>query len=612
MIKRILLALAIALTASPALAQSACQYIFPSNQPVILTAGQWNGCFAAKQDGLGFVPMNQAGGTFTGEIFVMPSSATNAGINLAPGVAPSVPRNGDVWVTTAGMYVQIAGVTVGPLQSGTLTFQQLINLNAAAAPPGLTGSGFQLVQANTVPSRMEADAIANVAAWSGVRFDGTLAVPTGVLSGDEITRFDAYAWSSAAAEVGPIGGFRILAAENIASGHQGSKACIQTTPVASTTIADSFCQNASGGVTVGAPTGGDQGAGTINATGLFVNGAPVGAFTAAAGITITSGAISVNNTVLSGPANLSLSASVASNALTVNVLTAAGGTPSAASPVQVQVRDPTVANGDNAMMSITAALSITVPSGQKLGSANTVPFRFWIVLFNSGTVGSPTPALGLVNCSVAGSIFPLQGSAQGVVTTTAIATAPSAGVIYTTSVLTNKPFIIIGYLTYEGGLTTAGTYASAPTNLNLAPTGTPMPGQSTGNVGFLSITAGCTITATSYTACANTSISITPSSKVNAVRFAYSGVQEITNVAATNTSGIMALERGGVTPLGYSEASAFNSSGGLGSTGGFSIVGLDRPSTNTSTTYQIYGQSSSGSANYFINNVNGLVEEIMD
>lgn len=41
-----------------------------------------------------------------------------ASINMPHGTAPTSPVNGDVWTTTAGMYVRINGATVGPLAAG--------------------------------------------------------------------------------------------------------------------------------------------------------------------------------------------------------------------------------------------------------------------------------------------------------------------------------------------------------------------------------------------------------------------------------------------------------------------------------------------------------------
>jgi len=43
------------------------------------------------------------------------SAAGGAGLRIAHGTAPSSPVNGDVWTTTAGLYVRINGATVGPL-----------------------------------------------------------------------------------------------------------------------------------------------------------------------------------------------------------------------------------------------------------------------------------------------------------------------------------------------------------------------------------------------------------------------------------------------------------------------------------------------------------------
>jgi len=43
------------------------------------------------------------------------AAAAGAGLRLPHGVAPTSPVNGDIWTTSAGLYVRINGVTVGPL-----------------------------------------------------------------------------------------------------------------------------------------------------------------------------------------------------------------------------------------------------------------------------------------------------------------------------------------------------------------------------------------------------------------------------------------------------------------------------------------------------------------
>jgi hypothetical protein len=54
------------------------------------------------------------GGTMLGKLNLLASATGSAGINFGVGVAPTSPVNGDVWVTAAGVYARVAGVTVGP------------------------------------------------------------------------------------------------------------------------------------------------------------------------------------------------------------------------------------------------------------------------------------------------------------------------------------------------------------------------------------------------------------------------------------------------------------------------------------------------------------------
>lgn len=78
------------------------------------TAAQWNSYFASKQDTLGFTPVNKAGDTMLGPLVTFAPTTASAGFNLPQGTAPSAPSNGDLWTTSAGLFVQINGNTVGP------------------------------------------------------------------------------------------------------------------------------------------------------------------------------------------------------------------------------------------------------------------------------------------------------------------------------------------------------------------------------------------------------------------------------------------------------------------------------------------------------------------
>ena len=53
--------------------------------------------------------------TFAGLVSTPAATATTAGLRVPHGAAPTSPVNGDIWTTTAGLFVRINGVTVGPL-----------------------------------------------------------------------------------------------------------------------------------------------------------------------------------------------------------------------------------------------------------------------------------------------------------------------------------------------------------------------------------------------------------------------------------------------------------------------------------------------------------------
>jgi hypothetical protein len=58
------------------------------------------------------------GGTFVGGITFRTATAGSSSFTIPHGVTPTTPANGDVWTTTAGLFVHVNGTTVGPLGSG--------------------------------------------------------------------------------------------------------------------------------------------------------------------------------------------------------------------------------------------------------------------------------------------------------------------------------------------------------------------------------------------------------------------------------------------------------------------------------------------------------------
>jgi hypothetical protein len=159
----------------------------------------------------------------------------------------------------------------------------------------------------------------------------------------------------------------------------------------------------------------------------------------------------------------------ASNAVTFSVKTLAGANPSSSDPVDFFFRDATAATGDYVRRRVTAALSVTVASTKTLGTSSATPFKIWLLAVDTGS----GVELGVVNCWDGSALFPL--NEDRFVSPTATP-GNSAGVIYTTSGQTSKPFRKIGHASYETGLTTAGTWDASPTKLQLYGLGIASPG----------------------------------------------------------------------------------------------------------------------------------------
>lgn len=83
------------------------------------TAGQWNQWFANKQDVLGYAPLSLGGGTMLGKLNTQVSSTGNAGLNLGVGSSPGSPINGDLWVTSSGLFAQVNGETINISAGGS-------------------------------------------------------------------------------------------------------------------------------------------------------------------------------------------------------------------------------------------------------------------------------------------------------------------------------------------------------------------------------------------------------------------------------------------------------------------------------------------------------------
>lgn len=139
---------------------------------------------------------------------------------------------------------------------------------------------------------------------------------------------------------------------------------------------------------------------------------------------------------------LSVAASVAANALTLTL-----------NPGVLDFRSATLTSGVPNTRPVQASISLTVPSGATLGTANATQARLVLVAIdNAGTV-----ELAVANLSGG-----INLDETTLISTTAIsAGATAANVIYSTTARTNVPFRVVGFVDITQA--TAGTWATAPT-----------------------------------------------------------------------------------------------------------------------------------------------------
>lgn len=134
-------------------------------------------------------------------------------------------------------------------------------------------------------------------------------------------------------------------------------------------------------------------------------------------------------------------ATVAAGAMTVTL-----------QPTSIDFRSTTLSSGAVTSVDIATAVTLVIPSGATLGTANAITSNLAIIAINNaGTV-----VLGVSN--IAGGV---DLSESGLITSTVINTASdSRTVIYSTSAQSSKAYRVIGYI--ESTQATAGTWATTP------------------------------------------------------------------------------------------------------------------------------------------------------
>lgn len=185
------------------------------------------------------------------------------------------------------------------------------------------------------------------------------------------------------------------------------------------------------------------------------------------------------------PVNFGLVASVSGNALAICAGTGFAGTPTPSSPIALGFRSAGQSSGNIDYDTISTATCLTIASGSTMGCQSAVPCRLWVVgMNNAGAV-----ALCLFNAvnSSGPSIATIdEGIPQ--VSQSGTSGGNSAQLYYCNiGSLSSKAVRILGYL--EATETTAGTWATAPSSLQVFGPGVKRPG----DIVKVSFVAGATL-----------------------------------------------------------------------------------------------------------------------
>jgi hypothetical protein len=305
---------------------------------------------------------------------------------------------------TAGNGLHLSGTvfSINEAYSNTFTAGQTINLNAASLPSPQTGTILQIGQANSVTTRAELDSFAATPRYTCVREDGTAASPTTLQLGDELCSFNSFGYDGAAI-VGPMAALRTYAAQNWTGSNQGTYADIAVTPDNSTTLAEVIRFENDGGITVPSTvTGGDEGAGKINAAGLYVNGTPV--------LTSATLALTIGSTPITGGTPNGLlfdSAGMVGNLATANsglLVTSSGGVPSISTAIPNGVTATTQSAGDNSIKVATTAYVATATASAGFGVPGTS--QNMVIVRASNTTLTVTYDMVIEGTSLGGTYYP--------------------------------------------------------------------------------------------------------------------------------------------------------------------------------------------------------------
>lgn len=279
------------------------------------------------------------------------NSFANQAISASNGSLPY--RTGGSWGTIA---TGTSGGTI-PLNNTANIFSvlQTSDLGTGTEPAASTGTTWAGYGADGSTTRAELTAFNNSISGVTAVFDGRTSLgtrlsPSAVTSGTLLASFEGKGYDSSV-WTGTGASFHVYAESSTwtTSSHPG-EACMASTASGATSSADWLCLHNDGGVTLGSPTGGDEGASTLNLTGaLYNNGtAPVG----------TGAYVRANSPTLSGTigGTLTFSGNVTNSAQLIETGTSAPSSAAGNTVVMGTLTSPpTLSNNGQAFFYNTAA-----------------------------------------------------------------------------------------------------------------------------------------------------------------------------------------------------------------------------------------------------------------
>ncbi len=155
--------------------------------------------------------------------------------------------------------------------------------------------------------------------------------------------------------------------------------------------------------------------------------------------------------------NVGITATVAANALTITMTAKDGTALSVSNWARIAFRSSTLATGQFVQRTITSPVSLVISSGSTLGHGNAKPAFIFVYAIDTGA----GVVLGASSTKFSESA-PQSTTAEG-----GAGAADSASVIYSTAAQTTKSVRLIGRI--RASQTTAGTWATAPTEIDLLP-----------------------------------------------------------------------------------------------------------------------------------------------